>query len=135
MTRILVVGEGRASQSFVKELRGKDVKEEDLDGNAYYVEFEHSSPIQEGFISISHNDFQKNQLPLVGFNKVYLFPDELTNGMEMVAFFHQVGVSRIFVITHNLGFSRLYKKLGADYVIVSNGENGSYRWLFYNAVG
>jgi hypothetical protein len=102
---------------------------------AYYVEFEHTSLIKEGFISVSLNDFQKSQLSFVGFNKVYLFPDELTNGMEMVTFFHQVGVSRIFVITHNLGFSCLYKKLGADYVIVSNRENGGYRWLFYNAVG
>ncbi|MGE7594772.1 hypothetical protein ACQKMY_16505 [Peribacillus frigoritolerans] len=62
-------------------------------------------------------------------NCVYLFPNSLFDGINLVRIFSEFKSLRLFVVTHDQQYSSLYKKMGADFVIFSKPECYSYNWL------
>ncbi|KWW22340.1 MULTISPECIES: hypothetical protein [Peribacillus] len=60
---------------------------------------------------------------------IYLFPNCLLDGINLVRIFSGLKHFRLFVVTHHHRNSSLYKKMGADFVIVSKPDGYSYDWL------
>ncbi|MDW7615211.1 hypothetical protein SC499_10870 [Peribacillus simplex] len=55
-------------------------------------------------------------------NCVYLFPNSLFDGINLVRLFLEFKSLSLFVVTHDQQYSSLYKKMGADFIIFSKPE-------------
>jgi hypothetical protein len=63
---------------------------------------------------------------------VYLFPDSFVDGINLVHLFSELKPLKLFVVTCYNKNSGLYKSMGADFVIFSKPDLGSYKWLLPN---
>lgn len=62
------------------------------------------------------------------FNRIYLFPENMHEGVEMTSFISAWIIGDLFIVTEKRGCNMLYKKFGADYVIISKPQS-SFSWL------
>jgi hypothetical protein len=95
---------------------------------AYYVRSERSGKREDGLLPASLVLFEKMKLNLMTFDMIYIFTDDLSEGIEKVNFFKKLGTCKIIVITHNTRYARIYRQL-ADIVITSQPDKNQYHWL------
>lgn len=131
MKRCLVIGKGEAFVSFVHTLsNGREPAFFGKEASAFSLapgEKEHA--IQQ-FLPISFDECYRNQDAYHLYDSVYLFPDELVEGYDFLTLFRQLNTPRIFVITHRHSYVSLYKRLGANHVILSRpGQEDRAEWL------
>jgi len=128
MKNILVVGKGEPFISIIMSLSNMRIVPNQSDELAYYVRFEGNGKWVDGLIPASLIQFEKKKLDLLTFDMVYIFPDKLSEGIEKVIFFNELGTCKIMVITHTTRYSRIYRQL-ADFVITSQSDKNQFHWL------
>lgn len=128
MKNILVVGKGEPFISVIMSLSDLMIVPNQSDELAYYVRSEGSEKREDGLIPASLVQFEKMKLNLMTFDMIYIFTDDLSESIEKVNFFKELGTCKIIVITHNTRYARIYRQL-ADIVITSQPDKNEYHWL------
>lgn len=134
MENILVVGKGEAFLSFVKNLTTFNFQRKEInDSFAYYQRKDDgSNKNKEGMFHINLHKLEMEKSLLMDYNSIFLFPDEMKEKMEIVVFFSELSTGNIFVITHTMRHLKIYKHLGANYVIVSKPGSNRLNWIINN---
>jgi hypothetical protein len=127
MEEILIIGKGEPCVTLVQSLCCNRLTLNQSDEMAYYLKYEKGA-WTEGFIPSSLDEFEQMKFALMKFDKVYIFTDKLSEALEKVNFFHELGTCKIFVISHTVKYSRIYRQL-ADFVITSLSDKSQYHWL------
>jgi hypothetical protein len=116
MKKILVIGKGNVFSSMVHFLSLKNVKESVI-------------VVQYG----DRNDLMTNPFLESGklreYERVYLFPETMEEGVFFTAHFSEVLDRNLFVVTEDFHSDLTYKKVGADYVIIRKPEWKGHTWF------
>ncbi|TDL92728.1 hypothetical protein E2R55_06855 [Vibrio vulnificus] len=122
MGKVLVVGKGKLFQSVKESIGATHTDTSNLETVDYDEEwFKPTRKLKECDGIMVHKSEQ--------YNCVYLFPNSLFDGINLVRLFSEFKSFRLFVVTHIHQNSSLYKKVGADFVIFSKPHGYSYNWL------
>ncbi|MGE5704977.1 MAG: hypothetical protein ACM32O_20810 [Clostridia bacterium] len=133
MSRILVVGTGVHFESAVSGFRSKiggfELKKEENQALLYYLHMDNNVRRAEGMLAAGLVELKRMEKVLRQFDLVFLYIDELTEGLNMIPFFAQLQTCRIYVITADYRQSVVYKLLGAHHVIKHYTHSVNHRWL------
>lgn len=122
MGKVLLVGKGKLFKSVKKSIGATHTDTSDLETLDYDEEwFKPTSNLKDCDGIMIHKSLQANC--------VYLFPNSLLDGINLVRVFIEFKPYKLFVVTHDQQYSTLYKKMGADFVILSKSGCYSYSWL------
>ncbi len=139
MKNIFVFGKGDAFFSFVSAITDSQQQLSQCDRSQTYMYFltcrksAQESDYSIGFVPASFS-FLKEQEEFLGtFDRMFIFPDELEERFDVVAFLKQSATGKVFVLTqHNLD-AHLYRQSGIPYVITSKEGLSEYGWLVPDA--
>lgn len=122
METVLLVGKGK----LFKSVEGSLYASHTDTSNVQILDYE-----EEWFKPISNLEecYELMFNKLAFYKIVYLFPHSLFDGINLVRIFSEFKPFRLFVVTHDHQYSSLYKKMGADFVILSKSGCYSYNWL------
>ncbi|RNB81360.1 hypothetical protein EDM59_22245 [Brevibacillus nitrificans] len=130
MKRCLVIGKGDAFHSFVHTLsNGKEPAFLETKTAAFSLTQAGGANDTQRYFPLSFDDCYRNQEEYHSYDSVYLFVDELEEGCDFITLFRQLNTRRIFVITQRQSFVSVYKRLGANHVILSLPEQDRAKWL------
>ncbi|MFJ7366497.1 hypothetical protein ACIQWQ_20595 [Peribacillus frigoritolerans] len=121
MGKVLIVGKGKLFKSVKESIGATHTDTSNLETVDYDEEWFKPTNLKECDGIMVQNSEQDNF--------VYLFPNSLFDGINLVRIFSEFKSYRLFVVTHDQQYSSLYKKMGADFVIFSKPECYSYNWL------
>ena len=122
MGKVLVVGKGKLFKSVKESIGATHTDTSNLETVDYDEEwFKPTRNLKECDGIMVQNSEQDNF--------VYLFPNSLFDGINLVRIYSEFKPYSLFVVTHDQQYSSLYKKMGADFVIFSKPDGYSYNWL------
>lgn len=122
MGKVLLVGKGKLFKSVKESIGDTHTDTSNLETVDYDEEwFKPTRNLKESDGILVHKSDQ--------YNCVYLFPNSLFDGINLVSIFLEFKPFRLFVVTHDQQNSSLYKKMGTDFVIFSKSDGYSYNWL------
>ncbi|MET3287867.1 UNVERIFIED_CONTAM: hypothetical protein ABID98_000437 [Brevibacillus sp. OAP136] len=132
MRNMVVIGKGAHFDAvFAGLTREHPVRQVEWEERAYllYLHMEGGKQLAKGVLVASLCEMRRMESILRLYDSVFLFIDELSEGLNIVAFFFQLQTCRIYVVTAKAWPSTLYKQLGAHYVIRHKKESFDHRWI------
>lgn len=126
----LVIGKGEAFGSFVQTFsNGNEPAFFGKEMGAFSLMPKEKECAIHRYFPISFDECYRNQEAYLIYDSVYVFPDELEEGYDFITLFRQLNTRRIFVITYRQSYVTLYKRLGANHVILSRPGQDRAEWL------
>lgn len=121
MEKILIIGKGELFLSVVNYL----FKNKSFDWITSY-------PYDQFLLlkSVVNEKGNYQELSIMqNYKRIYLFPENLHEGILLTSFITEWYLGELFLVTQDHGCNFIYKKLGAEYVIISKPQCRTYHWF------
>ncbi|MEH7483522.1 hypothetical protein V7157_21145 [Neobacillus drentensis] len=121
MYNILIIGKGELFSSVVKYLFNN--KSKDWITTYPYDQFLFLQSV------VKEKDNYQELSNLQNYKRIYLFPENVHEGILLTSFISEWYLGELFIVTQDHGSNFIYKKLGAEYVIISKPNFKTYQWF------